>query len=110
VDAFFSTKVKWLAKWLHRKLNGRPMIIAGTSALCQQRAALLEADGIAVHAYTDVKGSGVPGRSFIPHLELPPAGEAFVVSFISQRGTGDRIAGFLAGRGLVEGVDFVLAA
>lgn len=24
VDAFFTTKAKWLAKWLKRKLNGRP--------------------------------------------------------------------------------------
>jgi hypothetical protein len=110
VDAFFATKVKYLAKWLKRKLDGRPVIIAGTSVLCQERTALLEAEGIAVSAFTDVKGRGVPGRRFVPHLELPPAGEAFVVSFISQRGTGDRIAGFLAGRGLVEGEDFVLAA
>ena len=110
VDAFFSTKVKWLAQWLKRRLNGRPVIIAGTSVLCQERAALLEAAGIAVHAYTDVKGRGVPGRTFIPHDQLPPAGEAFIVSFISQRGTGDRIAEFLASRGLVEGADFVLAA
>ena len=110
VEAFFSTKVKWLAKWLHRDLNGRPVIIAGTSALCQQRAQLLEGAGIAVHAYTDVKGRGVPGYAFIPHLNLPGAGEAFVVSFISQRGTGDRIAEFFIGRGFVEGSDFILAA
>ena len=95
---------------MKRTLNGRPVIIAGTSVLCQERAALLEATGIAVHAYTDVKGRGVPGRTFIPHDQLPPAGEAFIVSFISQRGTGDRIAAFLAARGLVEGTDFILAA
>lgn len=110
VDAFFSTKVKWLAKWLKRRLTGRPVIIAGTSVLCQERAALLEAAGIAVHAYTDVKGRGVPGRIFIPHDQLPPAGEAFIVSFISQRGTGDRIAEYFRGLGLTEGVDFILAA
>lgn len=110
VDAFFTTKAKWLARWMKRKLNGRPVIIAGTSVMCQQRAALLEATGIAVHAYTDVKGRGVPGRKYIPHDQLPPAGEAFIVSFISQRGTGDRIAAFLSGRGLIEGVDFILAA
>ena len=49
-------------------------------------------------------------RSGVDFAVLPPAGEDFIVSFISQRGTGDRIAAFLAGRGLVEGVDFVLAA
>jgi hypothetical protein len=110
VDAFFTTKVKWLAKWLKRSLNGRPVIVAGSSRMCQERAALLEAEGITVHAFTDVSGREVPERSFIPHDRLPPAGEAFIVSFISQRGTGERIAAFLAGRGLVEGSDFILAA
>lgn len=110
VDAFFSTKAKWLAKWLHRKLKGRPVIIAGTSNICRERARLLEAEGIAISAFTDVKPREVPGYAFIPHHALPPSGEAFIVSFISQRGTGDRIAEFLASRGLVEGEDFVLAA
>jgi glycosyltransferase involved in cell wall biosynthesis len=110
VEAFFTTKVKWLAKWLHRKLDGRPVIIAGTSMMCQQRARLLEAEGIAVQAFTDVRPRIVPGHGFIPHNELPPSGQAFIVSFISQRGTGDRIAEFLATRGLAEGQDFILAA
>lgn len=110
VDAFFHTKVKWLAKWLQRKLKGRPVIIAGTSALCQDRADRLGSAGITISSFTDIKGRGVPGRPFVPHLELPPTGEAFIVSFISQRGTGDRIAAFLGSRGLVEGVDFILAA
>ena len=110
VDAFFATKVKWLAKWLKRKLDGRPVIIAGTSALCRERAALLEAEGVALHGFTDVSGRAVPGKAFIAHDALPAAGEAFIVSFISQRGTGGRIAEFLAARGLVEGADFILAA
>ncbi|MCC6839809.1 MAG: glycosyltransferase [Flavobacteriales bacterium] len=109
-EAFFSAKVKWLAKWLKRKLDGRPVIIAGTSNICQQRARLLEAEGITISAFTDVKPREVPGYAFIPHDGLPPTGEAFVVSFISQRGTGDRIAEFLSSRGLAEGEDFVLAA
>ena len=110
VDAFFSTKAKWLSEWLKRTLQGRPVIIAGTSALCRERALLLEAEGIRIHAYTDVRARVIRGHDFIPHTALPPAGEAFVVSFISQRGTGDRIAEFLTSRGLVEGSDFILAA
>ncbi len=110
VDAFFSTKAKWLSKWMQRKLNGRPVIIAGTSGLCRDRARLLEAEGVHIQAFTDVRPRDVLGYAFIPHDELPSSGEAFVVSFISQRGTGDRIAAFLASRGLVEGADFILAA
>lgn len=110
VDAFFTTKAQWLARWMHRTLNGRPVIIAGTSGLCRARAAMLEAEGIHIMGFTDVRPREVPGYAFIPHHALPPAGEAFIVSFISQRGTGDRIAAFLASRGLEEGVDFILAA
>ena len=109
VDAFFGTKVKWLARWMRRTLNGRPVIIAGTSTLCRDRAAQLEAEGIAIHAFTDVRPRHLPGLVFIPHHALPPAGEVFIVSFISQRGTGDRIATYLTSRGLVEGRDFILA-
>jgi glycosyltransferase involved in cell wall biosynthesis len=110
VEAFFTTKAKWLAKWMKRKLNGRPVIIAGTSGLCRDRAAMLEAEGITIQAFTDVKPREVAGHAFIPHDRLPPAGEAFIVSFISQRGTGNRIAEFLSSRGLAEGEDFILAA
>jgi len=110
VEAFFTTKAKWMARWLKRKLNGRPVIIAGTSNLCRDRAAMLKAEGIAIQAFTDVKPREVAGHAFIPHDRLPPAGEALIVSFISQRGTGDRIAAFLASRGLAEGEDFILAA
>ncbi|MBL7951445.1 MAG: glycosyltransferase [Flavobacteriales bacterium] len=110
VDAFFSTKAKWIAAWLQKRLNGRQVIIAGTSGLCRDRATKLEQVGVTIHAFTDVKPRKVPGYAFIPHDALPPAGEAVIISFISQRGTGDRIAAFLASRGLVEGVDFILAA
>jgi glycosyltransferase involved in cell wall biosynthesis len=110
VEAFFSTKATWLAAWLERTLNGRPVIIAGTSSLCRERAARLERAGVTIHAFTDVRPRAVPGYAFIPHDALPPPGEAFIISFISQRGTGDRIAAYFASRGLVEGVDFILAA
>lgn len=109
-EAFATTKAKWLAQWLRRRLGGRPVIIAGTSNICQARARLLQAEGVAITAFTDVRPREVPGHRFIPHDQLPSAGEAFIVSFISQRGTGDRIAAYLASRGLVEGVDFLLAA
>lgn len=110
VDAFFSTKATWLARWLEAHLGERPLIVAGTSGLCRARAALLQARGVRVAAFTDVRPRVVEGHAFIPHTELPPAGEAFIVSFISQRGTGDRIAAFLSARGLQEGTDFLLAA
>ena len=110
-DAFFATKAKWIAAWHGRKFpGGHPVIIAGTSRLCRDRAGRLEREGMRIHAFTDVRRREVPGYPFIPHQELPPAGEALIISFISQRGAGDRIAAFLASRGLVEGEDFILAA
>lgn len=111
VDAFFTTKAKWIAAWYTRKYTAqRPIIIAGTSGLCRSRAGKLEAEGLIIHAFTDVKKREVPGYAFIPHNELRPSGEALIISFISQRGTGNRIAEYLTSRGLVEGEDFILAA
>jgi hypothetical protein len=111
VDAFFSTKAKWIAAWYARKFpDRRPVIIAGTSGLCRDRVYKLEAEGMRIEGFTDVRRRVVPGYRFISHDELPGPGEALVISFISQRGTGDRIAEYLASRGLVEGEDFVLAA
>lgn len=111
VDAFFSTKAKWIAAWYGRKFaERRPIIIAGTSTLCRDRACLLEVQGMRIEAFTDVRRREIPGYRFIAHDELPGPGEALMISFISQRGTGDRIAEFLASRGLVEGEDYVLAA
>lgn len=111
VDAFFATKAKWLTAWIKRRFPSRhPVIVAGTSGLCRSRARLLEAAGVPIHAFTDVKPREVPGYAFIPHDRLPPRGEALIVSFISQRGTGDRIAAYFTSLGLVEGEDFILAA
>ncbi len=109
-DAFCGRRCAGSRSGCTAPLGGRPVIVAGTSALCRERAQLLAAEGIPVAAFTDVKPRSVPGHAFVPSDALPPAGEAFVVSLISQRGAGDRIAAFLAGRGLVEGEDFVLAA
>lgn len=110
-EAFFTTKAKWIAAWYQHKYAGqRPVIIAGTSALCRERARLLMGHGVPITAFTDVSGKAVPGHAFIPHTELPSAGKALVISFISQRGAGERIAAFLTSRGLVEGEDFILAA
>lgn len=110
IDAFFATKARWMARWMMRTLDGRPVIVAGTSALCQARARLLEEQGVRISAFTDVRRREVTGYGFIAHDELPDPGKAFIVSFISQRGTGDRIAAYLASRALVEGTDFILAA
>lgn len=107
--SFFRMKALWLSRWLERHPE-RAVIIAGTSALCQSRAELLRARGTTITAFTDVRDRPVPGTPFIPALELPGPGVAVIVSLISQRGTGDRIAAFLRDRGSVEGRDFILAA
>lgn len=109
-DAFFSTKARWLAKWLKESQRGKSIIIAGTSQLCQGRARTLGSQGIDITAFTDVKPRVVPGFAFVQHDALPTDGSSFIVSFISQRGTGDRIAAYFTSLGLVEGADFILAA
>jgi glycosyltransferase involved in cell wall biosynthesis len=62
VDAFFTTKAKWIAAWYGRKFRDhRPVIIAGTSELCRDRASRLEAEGMHIDAFTDVQRREIPG-------------------------------------------------
>lgn len=110
-EAFITTKARWIAAWYRRTFpEGHPVIIAGTSPLCRSRAELLAAEGLPIRAFTDVRERPLPGHRFIPHTDLPGPGEALIISLISQRGTGERIAAFLNGRGLREGRDHLLAA
>jgi len=108
-EAFDAIKFKWLAAWLKREQPNRSVIILGTSKLCQARVAQLQGHGIAITAYSDVSGKPVPGFDFIEPDTLH-AENGFLVSMISQRNAGDRIAAFLTGQGLVEGKDFLLCA
>jgi glycosyltransferase involved in cell wall biosynthesis len=110
-DSFDAMRFKWLSAFLKEERPSRPVIILGTSKLCRERARQLEEHGIKVKAFSDVSGKPAMGYEFIAPDQLGPmASNAFLISMISQRGTGSRISSFLQEQGLAEGKDFLLSA
>jgi len=109
-EAFDRVKAHWLTEHLKLEHPGKPIIALGTSKISRERAYQLTEFGIPILAFSDVSGKEIRDQGFIPPEQLKEHPEAIIISFISQRGTGDRIAAFLEDQGLQEGIHFLLAA
>lgn len=109
-ESFDTTKAYWLNEFLKESHPNVKIICLGTSKLCQERAFRLKALGRKIRAFSDVSGKTVSGYEFIEPVDLSPNQNEFIISFISQRGTGNRIRSFLTGQGLIEGTHFLLTA
>jgi glycosyltransferase involved in cell wall biosynthesis len=117
-EAFFRLKAEWIARWLRARpaLAARPLLVWGAGRPTRLRAAALTAHGLRIAAYVDVDPAKVTpalGGSGPPVLApgaLPPAGEAFVLAYVSSPGARELIAADLTARGWVEGSDFLLCA
>jgi hypothetical protein len=76
----------------------------------------LESHGVTIAGYVDVdarkvtRALGGTGMPVIGPEALPPAGNAFVLGYVSSRGARDFIRAALDERGYVEGRDFLMCA
>lgn len=117
-EAFFRLKAEWIARWLRARpaLAARPLLVWGAGRPTRLRAAALTAHGLRIAAYVDVDPAkvtpalGGSGPAVLAPAALPPAGEAFVLAYVSSPGARDLIAADLMARGWVEGRDFLLCA
>jgi glycosyltransferase involved in cell wall biosynthesis len=92
----------------------RRVFVWGAGRPTRKRAALLGAHDVRISGYVDVDakktGHKVGGVPVIAPKELPPAGEVFVLGYVSSRGARDLIRADLKKRGYVEGRDFLMCA
>ncbi|HET7535966.1 MAG TPA: glycosyltransferase [Candidatus Didemnitutus sp.] len=130
-EAFFRIKAEYVARWLKDRqverdlrarskrvedaaLHPRPIWIWGAGRPTRKRAAYLEAHGVAISSYIDIDakktGRKVGGVPVLAPKELPPAGEVFVLGYVSSRGARELIRADLKKRGYVEGQDFLMCA
>lgn len=118
-EAFFRVKAGWIARDLARVEAGagaRPVWVWGAGRPTRKRAAELESFGVPIAGYIDVDAKkatpalGGTGRPVIGPASLPPAGEVFVLGYVSSRGARDLIRAELRARSYVEGRDFLMCA
>ncbi|WP_424964238.1 glycosyltransferase family 2 protein [Ekhidna sp.] len=106
-DAFFRVKAVYLSKWLENHSPFHPHVwVWGAGRVSRRRSDHLKKEGISITGYIDVKES-----KGVRHYEnLPDKEEAFVVSYVSNRGAREEIRSFLINRGYEEGKHFILAS
>lgn len=111
VEAFFTVKSHYLARWLKKFVpKDKKIVVCGSSKTARRRAAMLSDKGVDVFGFTDVKKRhGLPVH-FIPYEQIKEPGAWFLINLIATRGVGQQIRAFFSGRGFVEGKDFILAA
>jgi glycosyltransferase involved in cell wall biosynthesis len=112
--AFYACKCRYLARWLLRHGDERPVWLWGAGRITRKRFVPLEAAGVKFAAFVDIDpnkaGRVIGGRRVHPPAHLPPPDETFVIAAVGVRGARDLIRVTLEDRGFVLGKDFMMAA
>ncbi|MBD3241517.1 MAG: glycosyltransferase [Chitinivibrionales bacterium] len=112
-EAFYRCKAHYLARLLHATVN-RPIWVWGAGRPTRKRAEMLASHGVTIAGYIDIDprkiGQTLHGRPVRAPEQLPPPGEAFVLSYVGSRGARERIRAMLVGRGYEEERDFLCCA
>lgn len=106
-EAFFQIKAKYLSLWLEKNNPDYPNVyIWGAGRLSRRRSDLLKNCGIKIINYIDVKESSTS----IHYEAIPPPKDAFIVSYVANRGARDEIREFLNSRSYREGQNYIIAS
>src|SRR5690606_26108982 len=109
-EAFDKVRYQYLSQWLKPKLKYLPPIyVCGGGKFARVKIRLLESLSIPVKGIIDFKERKISEKNFLSYEEIPPPGNMFIVSLISNRGKFSEVRGFLEARGYINGKDFILA-
>ncbi|WP_243360918.1 glycosyltransferase [Fundidesulfovibrio terrae] len=114
LEAFHALKAGYLAGWLAANNPHHPeVIVVGAGRVTRRRAEHLCSHGVRIRAYLDIDprkiGQVHQGRPVLHHRDVPPPGEAFVVSYVSTPGAAEHVAAFLNSRGYRAGRAYIQA-
>lgn len=106
-DAFFRIKAEYLTKWLKANNPFHPQVyVWGAGRLSRRRSDYLKVNGIDIVKYIDLKESD----GVIHYKSMPKPSEAFVISFVANRGARAEIKEFLNQSGYIEGTNYIIAS
>lgn len=106
-QAFFKIKSQYLARWLSAHNPMHPNIVVwGGGRVSRRRSEHLVDKGINITHYIDVKESANTRL----YTNLPSKEEAFVVSYVRNRGAREEIREYLHEHGYQEGIHFIMAS
>lgn len=114
-EAFERAKTGYLAEFITEQnlKKERPLYLCGAGRITRRKSDFLAASGLQIGAYIDVDpkkiGKMYNGIPVIGLDDLPDRENAYVVSYVSNRGAREAIRKILLQKGFEEGTDFILA-
>jgi glycosyltransferase involved in cell wall biosynthesis len=111
--AFNRVKTGYLVRYLNRKVNGRKIWLCGAGRATRRKSDLLFAEIQGIAGYIDADplkaNRGYNNLPVISPEEIPSVREAYIVSYVTNRGAREQIHAMLREKGFLEGNDFILA-
>jgi len=105
-EAFFKIKARYFKNWSEKNNPLHPNIwVWGAGRKTRQRAKLLEKEGLIIKDYIDIVKSKY---NSIYYKNIPKPDKIFIVSMVTNSGSGQKIREFLLSKNYTEGVNFIL--
>lgn len=114
-EAFERAKTGYLTEFItgQNMHKDRPLYLCGAGRITRRKSDFLAASGLSIGAYIDIDpkkiGKMYNGIPVIGLDDLPSNENAYVVSYVSNRGAREAIREILLKKGFAEGSDFILA-
>lgn len=108
-DAFYRIKSRYVAAYLSPFIaQGKDVLVWGAGRVSRKRASLLEAEGISIRRYIDLK-ENLPSN-VMSYRQLEYSDKNFILVYVANRGAREQIQAFLSQLGYVEGTGFLCMA
>jgi glycosyltransferase involved in cell wall biosynthesis len=113
-NGFEKIKAEYMFRFIKEaNKTNRPVFVCGAGRITRKKSVHLRNAGLKIAAFIDVdpkkSGKKYDGIPVIPTEEIPQSQNAFVISFVGNRGARNEIRNWLTENGYKEGDDFILA-
>ncbi len=112
IDSFYRIKTEYLAMWLEKNNPHHPdVVVWGAGRVTRKRAAILEAFGIRITHYIDLKPRTLEcGTPVIHHDHIPDPASCFILPMVGNRTARQKIEQHLIRHGFQAGVNYIHCA
>jgi glycosyltransferase involved in cell wall biosynthesis len=109
-EAFYKTKAHYFARWFQQTQPGKELWVWGAGRKARQRVRFLEAEGLQIAGYYDLKAHKTTERPSLAFHDIPQPGAQFVLSMVGRYGAREKISSFLKSKQYQAGVDYLMMA
>lgn len=108
-QGLFETKSRYLQSWLKENNKYYPEVVVwGAGRSSRQKFYILHELGLEAKFFIDLRAN--PEHKVIQYQNTPPAGNNFIISYVSNRAAREKIRTFLVELGYIEGINFICVA